>query len=325
MLSISERPTTFAQVIGQDFAVSSLKAVAKAESVVARAVVLQGAWGCGKSTLSRIFGKAINCSQFRKTGDVCNVCESCVESSLENSSLYMEYDSSRISSVDSIKSIIDKAMISSGSGKRKVIALDEVHALSKASFTALLKTLEEGSDQVIWVFPTTENLMPTIMSRSWVVPLSTVAPSLLEEYISSLSKRQNININDVQIKVLVAKAKGHVRDALQYLDQFALVGESALLTPYEDIKRLLYKILKKESVDEELLNLSKFTVSSIKDAINLLLRNIFMKEGSFESKLNELGLANKLFKFFYLPEVRLALSDEYGSILVFRSLVLYFR
>jgi len=328
MLATTERPKTFKELIGQEQAVVQLKAIAKSENKVARALVLQGAWGCGKTTVSRIFGKALNCLTFKKTGDVCdeaNMCKYCIESSLENSSLVLEYDSSKISDVASIRSVIDKTLISSGDGLKRSIILDEVHALSKASFTALLKVLEEGGEDIYWIFPTTESLMPTIMSRCWKVEINTVPQLVLETYIKSLRDKFSIDISDNDVVTLVLKSKGHVRDSLGYLDQYILVGQSALVTPYDDLKALIIKVLKKQPLEDELNKLSGYTVSSIKDAINLLLRNIFLKEGSFESKLNEMGLANKLFKFFYLPEVRLALSDEYGSVLVFRSLVQYFK
>ena len=125
-LSTEYRPTTFSEVVGQKLAISALKRIAHAEGIACRSIFLHGSFGSGKTTLSRIFGKALNCSKFKETDDVCNSCSGCQEAQQKNSSLYYEFDSSRVGSIDAIRAL--QPIFELSPQGRRVFVFDEIHA-----------------------------------------------------------------------------------------------------------------------------------------------------------------------------------------------------
>jgi len=317
MLAIDKRPKTFAEVIGQPTAVATLKAIAKAPGISVRSIVLQGAYGCGKSTLARIFGKAIGCQEFPSTGDVCCTCSDCIEASRPNSQTYLEFDSSRVGNVDAIKSLTDSLMVST-LGKRRVVVLDEVHALSKQALTSLLKVLEEGIPNTFWIFATTEPLMKTIMSRSCVIEINTIAEDVMFDYVKKVAQQESIEISDEQISQLILKSQGHARNAMQLLDKYRMIGADALITAYASFRHFVLTCVRKQDTVTDLAALSAFTIVDINLAINQFLKNVFIGQGDFEAKLKEKGFSSKIFKFFYQPEIQQALKDEAGVQLALR-------
>lgn len=119
------RPQKFSDVVGQESVVAALKSIAKADGVTVRSILLYGSWGSGKTTLARIFGKAVNCENFKKTGDVCNECEGCKEAMKKNSQSYIEFDSTRTGSVEAIRNM--DSIFSAGVNGRRVLVFDEIH------------------------------------------------------------------------------------------------------------------------------------------------------------------------------------------------------
>ena len=106
-LATDYRPTNFAEVLGQQTAVAMLKQIAKANGIACRAIFLKGSYGSGKTTLAGIFAKAMNCQEFKKTGDICNTCSACKESEAKNSSLYYEFDSTVVGNSEGIKKLTE--------------------------------------------------------------------------------------------------------------------------------------------------------------------------------------------------------------------------
>lgn len=126
MFATEYRPKTFSEVEGQDLAKATLKAIANSEGIKVQSILLQGAWGSGKTTLARIFAKAVNCKEFHKTGEVCNQCESCLDADRPSSLLYREYDATRVGNVEAIKALTESLQIKNFEGRR-VVCIDEVH------------------------------------------------------------------------------------------------------------------------------------------------------------------------------------------------------
>lgn len=319
MLSISCRPKRFSEVIGQDLAVRTLKSIARFQGMAVRSIVLQGAYGCGKTTLAKLFAKAVGCRRFKEEGDVCGECDYCQDVDRYNSPYYLELDASRVGNVDSIKSLIDRLSYVA-TDDRRVVVLDECHAASHAALTSLLKVLEEGIANTFFVFSTTEPLLKTIMSRSCVIPVVLVSSQLLSDYVVKIAGEHNIDITEEQVGELVLKSDGHVRDAMQLLDHFSMVGDAAIKTSYKLVERLVLAAIRNEDMEKLLAQLELYTLLDVNRSINLFIKNVFCGEGIFEKKLKDKGLALPIFNMLYQSEIREALHDEYGILLVFRYL-----
>ena len=143
---------------------------------------MQGAYGCAKTTTARLLGMAMNCKDFKKTGEVCGVCEDCKEALRPNSQSYLEFDSTRVGNIESVKALVEQLYISPFSGRR-VVTIDEAHACSRSALNALLKVLEEGVPNTLFVFATTEELLKTIRSRSTFIEVSIIASALIISHI----------------------------------------------------------------------------------------------------------------------------------------------
>ena len=168
------RPQTFSEVIGQDHLVAALRN-ALAEDRVGHAYLLSGPRGTGKTSTARILAKALNCTDPPGDGEPCGECESCISVELGNSMDLVELDAASNNSVANIREITANAALGSP-GKRKVYLLDEVHMLTAAASNALLKTLEEPPDHVVFVLATTDpqKVLPTIRSRTQHIELNLI-------------------------------------------------------------------------------------------------------------------------------------------------------
>lgn len=149
------RPKTFNEVIGQDHIARTLQNSILKEKI-AHAYLFTGTRGVGKTTIARIFAKAIRCENLDDKGNPCLECSSCKSIDQSNALDYVEIDGASNNSVDNIRELIENAQYLPSSGKYKVYVVDEVHMLSTSAFNALLKTLEEPPAHVIFIFATTD-------------------------------------------------------------------------------------------------------------------------------------------------------------------------
>ena len=219
------RPRCFADVVGQPLAVETLRRIAMADGIVARAVFLRGAWGSGKSTCARIMGRALNCTSFKRVGDVCNACDGCHEGDSPTSSLYWELDGTVIGNTDGIRSLRDRlSVVPDG---RRLVVLDEVQAISRAAGDALLKIVEEGVPNTMFMFCGTEDILPTLKSRCVNIDITTIPLHYIEDYVSRIAGERSLSITPAEVSILAAKSAGHMRDALQLLQFYELVGSRA--------------------------------------------------------------------------------------------------
>ena len=213
------RPDNFEDVKGQDQIVTTLQNQIKADRI-GHAYLFCGTRGTGKTSIAKIFAKAVNC-EHPINGSPCNECESCRAIATGNSMNVIEIDAASNNGVDNIRQIRDEVQYSPTQGKYKVYIIDEVHMLSIGAFNALLKTLEEPPSYVIFILATTEahKIPVTILSRCQRYDFHRISIETISDRLSQLVQAENINVEDKAIKYIAKAADGSLRDALSLLDQ----------------------------------------------------------------------------------------------------------
>ncbi|MBD5548050.1 MAG: DNA polymerase III subunit gamma/tau [Lachnospiraceae bacterium] len=213
------RPATFEDVKGQDHIVTTLKNQIKAERT-SHAYLFCGTRGTGKTTIAKIFAKAVNCEN-RTDGSPCGECAICKAIAAGASMNVIEIDAASNNGVDSIREIVDEVAYSPAEGRYKVYIIDEVHMLSIGAFNALLKTLEEPPSYVIFILATTEvhKIPITIMSRCQRYDFKRITIDTISERIRELMEQEQVQIEDKAIRYIAKVADGSMRDALSLLDQ----------------------------------------------------------------------------------------------------------
>ena len=213
------RPQTFSEILGQEH-VSSTLANAITEDRVAHAYLFTGPRGTGKTSTARILAKALNCEK-GPTPEPCGKCNSCVAIAEGSSIDVFEMDAASHSGVDETREILAGVPLATAGGRKKVYVIDEVHMLTTQSFNALLKTLEEPPDHVIFVLATTEahKVLPTIVSRTQRFDFRRMPMSALVELLVDVTKQEGIDIDPEAIEVIARHSDGGARDALSALDQ----------------------------------------------------------------------------------------------------------
>ncbi len=226
------RPQRFAEVIGQGHVTETL-AREVTDGTVAHAYLFAGPRGTGKTTTARILAKALNCPDRSPDGEPCGVCVSCVGIAEGASLDVIELDAASHNKVEDIREIrVNAGTVASVGGARRVYILDEAHMLSRAAGNALLKTLEEPPDHVIFVLATTEpyKLLDTIRSRSQRFDFHPVGAETLVGYMADISGRETFTVEDDALELVGRHARGSVRDALSLLEQVAALGSGAVTT-----------------------------------------------------------------------------------------------
>jgi len=214
------RPSTFAEVRGQDHVVLALRNAVR-EGKVAHAYLFSGPRGTGKTSTARILAKALNCTDLRD-GEPCGVCASCIEITRGTSLDVHELDAASNNGVDAMRDLVSRAALGSP-GRQKVYIVDEVHMLSTAASNALLKTLEEPPAHVIFVLATTDpqKVLPTIRSRTQHFEFRLLGPDTLSELLSQVRQDAHLDVGDEALDLAVRRGRGSARDALSILDQVA--------------------------------------------------------------------------------------------------------
>jgi DNA polymerase-3 subunit gamma/tau len=217
------RPQTFAEILGQDH-VSTTLANAIVEDRVAHAYLFTGPRGTGKTSTARILAKALNCEK-GPTPEPCGVCYSCTSITDGSSLDVIEMDAASHSKVEETRGILDGVPLASAGGKKKVYVIDEVHMLTTQSFNALLKTLEEPPQHVIFILATTEahKVLPTIVSRTQRFDFRRISVEVLEKHLLDIAARENIDLSPGAAGVIARHAEGGARDALSALDQLSSI------------------------------------------------------------------------------------------------------
>ena len=313
------RPKTFSEVVGCDNAKAVLTRIALNPSV-ARSIFLKGSWGSSKTTQSRIFGKAVNCSEFPKTHEVCGKCPGCLEAMAPNSQTYQEFDATRVGNVDAIRELQNSLTILPPKNYTRVVVCDEIHAASNAALNALLKMVEDGIPRTIFVFASTEDILPTLKSRSIVIEINPLPYNLISDHVIKIASKEGIDISKEIADTIAVKSQGHMRDALSLLQLYSLSGEESLRTSYKSVQKLIINLFKKTNTfDEDLKEVLNYPLVDISTSVSRFIIDIYQAEpGSSMSKLSKLGPI--LFSFFYTPVAQQAIKSEYGIILLFNQL-----
>lgn len=218
------RPLVFEEVVEQDHVVKTIKNTVKSDRI-GHAYLFCGTRGTGKTTMAKIFARAINCLN-PKDGDPCNECEIC-KGILSDSILdVVEIDAASNNSVDNIREIRDEVVYAPSQAKYKVYIIDEVHMLSAGAFNALLKTLEEPPAHVVFILATTDphKLPATILSRCQRFDFKKITPGSIAQRILLVAEASEIQIENDAALLIAKLADGAMRDALSVLDQCIAVG-----------------------------------------------------------------------------------------------------
>jgi len=213
------RPKTFDEIAGQSAIVQTLKNQIKSNRI-GHAYLFYGLRGSGKTSIARILAKAVNCSN-PVDGNPCLQCEHCNYQNDVNPDI-IEIDAASNNGVDSTRQLIDEVNYKPTNTKYKVYIIDEVHMLSNSAFNALLKTLEEPPEHVIFILATTElNKVPgTIKSRCQVYTFKQININDIKNYLNKILKQENINYYDDNcLEYIAKKSDGSMRDAISILDQ----------------------------------------------------------------------------------------------------------
>ena len=221
------RPQTFEEVAGQQHIVRTLKN-ALASNKIAHAYLFCGPRGTGKTTMAKLFAKALNCEE--GIGKQCNVCSNCVEITEGTHPDVIEIDAASNNGVEQVRSLIEKVNYLPIKGKYKVYIIDEVHMMTTNAFNALLKTIEEPPSHVIFILATTEphNIIPTILSRCQRYDFTKVSDADIEERMVTILQKEGITYDKAAVRAIISLADGGMRDALSILDQILAYSGNTL-------------------------------------------------------------------------------------------------
>ncbi len=264
------RPRTFDGVVGQTAITDTLKNAIK-RGKISHAFLFAGPRGTGKTSCAKIFAKALNCTNLQD-GEPCNECENCLAADQGTMNDIIEIDAASNNGVDEIRDIRDKVKYAPTQGKYKVYIIDEVHMLSMGAFNALLKTLEEPPEHVVFILATTElqKVPATIISRTQRYNFKRIDQHDLIARMTYILGQEKIDFEEKALEVIAQVADGGMRDSLSILDQILSYDQDKV--KYEDALRIT-GYAAQEKIEQVLLNLLNGETSAALEIVHGLLKD----------------------------------------------------
>ena len=265
------RSQTFSQLVGQDVVAKTLKQAVEQEKI-SHAYLFSGPRGTGKTSVAKIFAKAMNCPN-QVDGEPCNncyICQAVTDGSLED---VIEMDAASNNGVDEIREIRDKSTYAPSLARYKVYIIDEVHMLSTGAFNALLKTLEEPTQNVVFILATTElhKIPATILSRVQRFEFKSIKTKDIKEHILYILEKEQISSDPEAVEIIARRAEGGMRDALSILDQALSLTQGNSLTTA--ISEEITGTISLRALDDYVAALAQQNISKALECLNLLFDN----------------------------------------------------
>ena len=346
------RPKCFADVVGQDLVRESIKSSFVSGNFF-QSILLSGTRGVGKTTIARLISKFLVCEN-TNSGDICMECKNCLSIDNNNFIDLIEIDAASNTQVEKVRELIDNTQYLPVASEVKIYIIDEVHMLSKSSFNALLKTIEEPPKHVFFVFATTEpkKIPETILSRCLHYTLSSIDPKEISNNLKKILKKEKITYDDKSIELLSKKASGSIRDSLTLLEQAINLGNGKI--DYSILKKYYFSF-DNDDYCEILKYISNSEINLLTEKIDFYLKNNleplnFLKEflvvlyeiilSKHSTSMNEDGFNNqeiiKLFTyedlqlfyeiilkairdFYYVPDNKMSLMIPLLQMISFKS------
>ena len=239
VLARKYRPSTFSEVVGQEHILTALENSIQ-HNKLHQAYIFSGTRGVGKTTIARVFAKCLNCQKGDMPQDEpCNECSACLEIKAGRHIEFLEVDAASRTGVDDMRELLESVQYKPANARYKIYLIDEVHMLSKSSFNALLKTLEEPPPHVMFLMATTEveKVPKTVLSRCLQLNLKTIPENQIRDHIQSLLDLENIKYDEESLALIASSAQGSIRDGLTLLDQAIAHGNGVLEA--DQVKALL--------------------------------------------------------------------------------------